>query len=117
MSYYFTISGDDVWDPALQTGLLYVALTEKVASMLGVDSGLKPAENDTCEVDSIAFSRFIDSLSEFYGASRHPVRKELIEGLLLTSLVIAERGSIAIPETLKDNSALREKIGEISKSM
>lgn len=117
MSYYFTVSGKDVWDPALRIGHLFVSLAEGAAVVLGVPSGLSPSDDDTCEVEPQVFLRFVGALVECYSSSRHPVRRSLIRGILLTSLVILERGGLDVPSGTEDGEDLMAEARVLAKAM
>ncbi|WP_433349664.1 DUF6086 family protein [Micromonospora sp. CA-111912] len=117
MSYYFTVSGDDVWDPALRIGRLFVSLADGAADVLGVPSGLAPSDSDTCDVDPLVFPRFVSALVECYSESRHPVRRELIRGILSTSLVILERGGLEMPPGVQGERDLVEAVRSLAKAM
>ncbi|SCF30063.1 DUF6086 family protein [Micromonospora chokoriensis] len=117
MSYYFTVSGDDVWDPALRIGHLFVSLADGAAVVLGIPSGLAPSDDDTCEVDPQVFPRFVGALFECYSESRHPVRRDLIRGILLTSLVLLDRGGLEVPPGFRGERELVEAVRLLAKAM
>lgn len=110
MSYYFEVSGETVWDPALRIAKWYLALAESTAGLMQVPTGLTPSEQDNCAIDPKVFQGFVESLYEVYFSTRHPVQHGLIKGLLLTSLVVLERtGTVISPGSEKEKPLWEEK--------
>lgn len=110
MSYYFEVSGETVWDPALRIAKWYIALAESTAELMRLPTGLAPSEQDTCEIDPKLFRGFVEGLYEVYFSTRHPVQHGLIKGLLLTSLVVLERtGTVITPKSEKEKPLWGEK--------
>ncbi|MFJ8210571.1 DUF6086 family protein [Streptomyces sp. NPDC096033] len=117
MSYTFEIDGECVWDPSLRTGQWYLASAEAAAAFLGCQTGLTPQEDGTCTVNFATFRVFVDAVLQFYSSTRHPVQHALTRGLLLTSLVILERGGGAItPRSPREEEVISAAV-EFSRAM
>ncbi|MFJ6139012.1 DUF6086 family protein [Kitasatospora sp. NPDC092286] len=109
MSYYFEVSGETVWDPSLRIGKWYLSFAEAAAELVQRPTGLTPSDDDTCTVNVQVFRQFVDGLLECYASTRHPVQHGLMRGVLLTSLVILERGGVVIaPKSEREASLLGE---------
>ncbi|MFI1160266.1 DUF6086 family protein [Streptomyces sioyaensis] len=109
MSYYFEAAGHTVWNPSLRMGRWYLAFAESVADLVHRPTGLTPSGDDTCAVDVPVFRQFVEALLECYASTRHPVQHGLMRGVLLTSLVMLERGGVKMsPESEREASVLAE---------
>ncbi|MFJ6934840.1 DUF6086 family protein [Streptomyces sp. NPDC101132] len=117
MSYYFESAGDTLWNPSLRIGKLYVSMAEAVGEMLGVPTGLSPRDDDSCQVERVVFTAFAGALHAHYLSARHPVQRELIKGVLLTSLVLQERLGAPLDQDSAENRALREAASALARSM
>lgn len=109
MSYYFEVFGETVWDPSLRIGRWYLSFAAAAAELVQRPTGLTPADDDTCAVDIPVFRHFVEGLLDCYASTRHPVQHGLMRGLLLTSIVILERGGVVIaPNSEREASVLEE---------
>ncbi|WP_412539077.1 DUF6086 family protein [Longispora sp. K20-0274] len=110
MSFYFSVGDTTVWNPALSVGKLYVELAQLLAGRADVDSGLRVAQSDDCDVNPVVFREFIATLVSAPG-TQHRVYVELVRGFVATSLVMLTRAGIALdegvrPDWLRDDDLL-----------
>ncbi|GIG59010.1 hypothetical protein Lfu02_33820 [Longispora fulva] len=117
MSYYFEVDGETVWNPALQPGLLFVAVAHRLADVLELPSGLAPGVDDICRVDVAVFGRFVGALHDRYFSSGHKVQRGLLRGVLLPSLVVLERADAPIVPADDGQRALREEALVLARTM
>jgi hypothetical protein len=117
LSYFFEVSGETVWDPALRIAKWYIALAESTAGLMQLPTGLTPSEQDTCDIDPKVFRGFVEGLYEVYFSTRHPVQHGLIKGLLLTSMVVLERTGAVISPGSEREQALWEEKQALARSM
>ncbi|WP_443042677.1 DUF6086 family protein [Streptomyces sp. NBC_00344] len=117
MSYYFEVDGRTVWDCSLRIGRWFIASAESVAGLIDLPTGLAPSSQDSCDIELKIFRGFVDGLRECYNSTRHPVMHSLMDGLLVTCLVLLERGGTgSVPMNLTEN-ALFERKAIIAQSM
>ncbi|MFJ3790974.1 DUF6086 family protein [Kitasatospora sp. NPDC090091] len=117
MSYYFEVSGETAWNPSLRIGKWYLSFAETAAELIQRPTGLTPSDDDTCAVNMQMFRQFVEGLLECYASTRHPVQHGLMRGVLLTSLVILERGGVAIAPKSEREASLLEEVEIFARSM
>jgi hypothetical protein len=91
MSYVFDVGDDEVWSPALRVGDLYVRFLGEIADMLGMPTGLTAVASDYYKIDIDVYGALVHEILAFYLASPHPVRRRLIEGVLVPSVMVLDR--------------------------
>lgn len=99
MSQYFSIDGQDVWNPSNGPGRLFVRLAEVLATRAGRPSGIgeTPGDPDDHRIDGAVFTEFADALVAEYRATSHPILRALLEGFVVTTAVLAGRGGRTLP--------------------
>ncbi|MFP3966413.1 DUF6086 family protein [Actinomadura fulvescens] len=117
MSYIFDVGDETVWSPALRVGRSYVALAEATAAVLGKATGLEAISEDMYDITPSVFADFTRTLLAEYELSKHFVGRQLLHGVLLTSLVIVQRSGIEIVPETEEQEKLWISIPEFSKSM
>ncbi|MGW0829780.1 DUF6086 family protein [Streptomyces prunicolor] len=117
MSYPFELGDETLWDAGYHSGMLYAALARGAAEFLKVPSGLTPTREGSCEVSPAAFSAFTARLYDMYASTRNDVLHGLADGLLVTSLVLAERAGRAIVLRPQHEASLREEMTTLARSM
>ncbi|MEU3430488.1 DUF6086 family protein [Streptomyces gardneri] len=117
MSYYFEVAGETVWDPSLRIGKWYLSFAETAGKLVQRPTGLTPSDDDTCAVNVQVFRQFVESLLECYASTRHPVQHGLMRGVLLTSLVMLERGGVVISSKSEREAAILREMETFARSM
>jgi hypothetical protein len=99
MSQYFSIDGQDVWNPSNGPGRLFARLAEALVPWAGRPSGIgvTPGDPDDHPIDGAVFAEFADALVAEYRATSHPIKRGLLEGFVATAAVLARRGGCALP--------------------
>ncbi|WP_075022676.1 DUF6086 family protein [Actinomadura madurae] len=113
MSYIFDIDDETVWSPALRVGRLYVNLAEAIARTLEIPTGLEAVAEDMYDINTAVFSDFTRTLM----SARHVVAQELLRGVLMTSLVMLQRGGVEISTDSEDQEALWHVLPEFARRM
>jgi hypothetical protein len=117
MSYYFEVSGETVWDPSLRIGEWYLAFAATAAGLVQRPTGLTPSNDDTCDVNIQVFRRFVEGLLECYASTRHPIQHSLMRAVLLSSLVMLERGGVVIAPKSEREASLLAEVEAFARSM
>lgn len=115
MSIYFDYQGETLWNPATGLGRWYVSLAEAAAQVVEVPTGLVMNDDDTCTIDLDDFRLFVEALHGSFLRTRHPISQSLTRGILITSLVILERGGVEPTPTPEPE--LRDEMAAYSRSM
>ena len=74
----------------------YLSLAQSAGELLDCPTGLMPADNDTCAVDTTVFQGFVQNFLEAYSVADNPVMRGIMRGVLLSSLVMLERAGVSI---------------------
>jgi len=93
VSFVFDVHDETVWSPSSRVGRLYVDTAETLSRFGAVPSGLVAIASDMYELDPITFPSFVRTLLDEQSIA-HPIYTVLIEGFVLTSGVMMERGGI-----------------------
>ncbi|MFI6462778.1 DUF6086 family protein [Streptomyces sp. NPDC050528] len=117
MSHPFELGDETLWDAGYHSGRLYAALAQGAAEFLKVPSGLTPTREGGCEVNPAAFAAFTARLYDLYASTHNDVLHRLADGLLVTSLVLAERAGSAIALRPEHEASLREEMTALAHSM
>ncbi|MDI6105077.1 DUF6086 family protein [Actinoplanes sp. NEAU-A12] len=98
MSQYFN-DGDrnSLWNPSSRVAVLFVRTSEVVSSLVGLPSGIGGMWADEYAIDVDVFVRFVDALVLEYRSSSHQVLRSLLEGWLVTAIVMVERAGRELP--------------------
>ncbi|MEO3824717.1 DUF6086 family protein [Actinomadura sp. B10D3] len=113
MSYIFDIDDETVWSPALRVGKLYVNLAEALARTLEIPTGLEAVAEDMYDINTAVFSDFTRALM----STRHVIAQELLRGVLLTSLVMLQRGGVEITPDSEEQEAFWQALPEFARRM
>ncbi|MFE4305697.1 DUF6086 family protein [Streptomyces sp. NPDC056891] len=119
MSYPFQAADKKtLWDPALGVGRAYVALAREAGELNGVPTGLTDNERlGGSDVDLSVFQQFTQALYDRYCSTNHFILHGLLRGLVLTSVVMLERGGGSITRTLENEDGLLEDLDAYARSM
>ncbi|GAA4235471.1 hypothetical protein GCM10022254_42810 [Actinomadura meridiana] len=117
MSYVFDIEGETVWSPSLRTGAMYIALTEAAGRTLERPTGLIAVAEDMRDIDLSTFNDFAQALLEYYSTTKHMVAHEMLRGILLTSLVMLQRGGVELASKNAEEAKILSALPNFSLSM
>lgn len=117
MGYIFDIDDETVWSPSLWVGQLYVNLAEAIARTLELPTGLETVAEDMYDINPPVFSEFTSALVNNYFSTRHVVAQELLRGVLLTSLVMLQRGGVEIAPDGEEQTSFWSSLPEFAQRM
>ncbi|MFD3998398.1 DUF6086 family protein [Streptomyces sp. NPDC058583] len=119
MSYPFQAPDrKTLWDPALGVGRAYVALAREAGELNGVPTGLTDNERlGGSDVDLFVFQQFTQALYDRYCSTNNFVLHGLLRGLLLTSVVMLERGGGSIARNPEWEDRLLEDLDAYARAM
>ncbi|MFJ8980020.1 DUF6086 family protein [Streptomyces sp. NPDC102282] len=107
-----------LWDPALRVGQAYVALAREAGELNGISTGLTDNERlGGSDVDLAAFQQFTQELYDRYCSTRNFVLHGLLRGLLLTSIVMLEKGGGSIARNHKREDGLLDYLDAYVRAM
>ena len=110
MSYVFTVAetDDDVWEPALAVGQLFMGGVEALGSLvLRTPSGLDDVSGDWVMVDTVAYGAFVEAALKRRGGTTHSEFITMLDGLLPVMIMLADRAGVEItPTTLAERAYL-----------
>ncbi|MFG3351164.1 DUF6086 family protein [Streptomyces sp. NPDC048001] len=107
-----------LWDPALRVGQAYVALAQEAGALIGMSTGLTENERlGGSDVDLTVFEHFTQGLYDRYCSTNNFVLHGLLRGLLLTSIVMLEKGGGSITRTPEDEDGLLEDLDTYMRAM
>ena len=96
MSQYFSIDGQDVWNPSHGPATVFTRLAEAFVPLAGPSGiGVAPGDPDDHPIDGAAFAKFTDALVAEYRTTSHPIQRALLEGFVATAAVLARRAGLA----------------------
>lgn len=99
MSYIFTVSDtdEDVWEPALAVGQLFMGAADALSSLvLKVPSGLDDVSGDWVKIDTSQYAAFVEAALKKRGSASHPELMSLMDGLLPVMIMLADRSGAGI---------------------
>lgn len=120
MSYPFQTVGKSkiIWDPALGVGRAYVALAREVGELNGVPTGLSENERlGGSDVDLAVFQQFTQRLYDRCCSTNNFVLHGLFRGLLLSSIVMLEKGGGSIVRNCEEENGLLEGLNAYGRAM
>ncbi|MEV7994510.1 DUF6086 family protein [Streptomyces sp. NPDC086077] len=120
MSYPFqpTDRSKTLWDPALRVGQAYTALAREAGELIGMSTGLTENERlGGSDVDLVAFQQFTQGLYDRYCSTSNFVLHGLLRGLLLTSIVMLEKGGGSIDRNPEREDGLLEGLDAYARAM
>ncbi|MGI5253596.1 DUF6086 family protein [Actinacidiphila glaucinigra] len=120
MSYPFQTADTSrtLWDPALRVGQTYVALAREAGELSGMPTGLTDNERlGGSDVDLAVFQQFTQGLYDRYCSTNNFVLHGLLRGLLLTSIVMLEKGGGSIDRNRDGESGLLEDLDAYVRAM
>ncbi|MFF4039745.1 DUF6086 family protein [Streptomyces sp. NPDC001816] len=85
-----------LWDPALRVGKVYVCVAQGVGEHLDLPTGLTPNARGGAYVDLGTFQQFTQGMYNAYCSTGHFILRDLLRGLLLSSIVMLENGGRTI---------------------
>ncbi|MFC9948796.1 DUF6086 family protein [Streptomyces pratensis] len=107
-----------LWDPALRVGQAYVALAREAGELNGLSTGLTENERlGGSDVDLVVFQQFTQGLYDSYCRTRNFVLHGLLRGLLLTSIVMLEKGGGSIARNREREDGLLEDLDAYARAM
>ena len=98
MSQYFQVGAEVVWNPSNGVGLLFVRSAEALGLLVEVPTGIAAEDADEWAIDMPAFEVFVGELVGRYAESTHLILRSLMEGFIVTALVLVERGGGRVSE-------------------
>ncbi|MFF8444842.1 DUF6086 family protein [Streptomyces californicus] len=107
-----------LWDPALSVGQTYVALARKVGEQYGLPTGLTENERlGGSDVDLTVFQQFTQGVYDRYCSTNNFALHGLLRGLLLTSIVILEKGGGSVARNHQWEDGLLEDLDAYVRAM
>ncbi|MEU8300527.1 DUF6086 family protein [Micromonospora sp. NPDC048909] len=98
MSQYFQVGPQVLWNPSNNVAELFVRTGDALSPLVGLPTGVGPNVNDDYEIDLDAFGAFVSALADRYRSSTHLILRSLIEGHLVTAIVMLGRAGRAVPD-------------------
>ncbi|MER7848178.1 DUF6086 family protein [Kitasatospora sp. NPDC096077] len=96
MSQYYDMGDETLWNPSTGASRLFLRQLAVFEEELGLPSGVGPMEADECQIDPAVLGVFANALLARHQQTRHAVMRALTEGLVLTTLALAERAGAEI---------------------
>ncbi len=115
MSYAFDVEGVTVWSPALRVGSIFVGYLRVLEQVVGTPAGFTANGSDMVKIDLLPYAAFLERLLQMRMATGHEQLVEMIDIVLVPSLVIIERGGAG--GSLEIDRALSNAAAELSRSM
>jgi hypothetical protein len=91
------LDGRTLWNPAHQIAKLYVEITGGISEVVKTPVGFTYNLRDEYVIDATSFAIFVDTVLVWVSRTSHPVFRSFTDGIMATSLVMADRGGITIP--------------------
>lgn len=120
MSYPFQTSDRSriLWDPALKVGQAYLALAWEAGELNGLATGMTENERlGGSDVDLATFQQFTQGLYDRWCSTNNFVLHGLLRGLLLTSIVMLEKGGGSIARNHEWEDGLLEDLDAYVRAM
>ncbi|WP_159106876.1 DUF6086 family protein [Streptomyces rishiriensis] len=99
MSYIFTVSetDEDVWEPALAIGQLFMGGVNALSSLImEMPSGLHDVSGDWVKIDADLYGAFVNAVLKERGVVTHPELVMLMDGLLPLMVMLADKVGVEI---------------------
>jgi hypothetical protein len=99
MSQYFTLGSNTLWNPSVGPGELFMRSADAMGLFVGLPTGIGTDDRDRYEhpIDLPVFEAFVDALLRRYLGSTHPILRTLMEGFIVTAVVMAQRAGSDLP--------------------
>jgi Family of unknown function (DUF6086) len=117
VSYIFDVGDETVWSPALRVGELFVGQLRLAAISVKQETGLKAVASDMYEIDIEEFELFVRKMFNEYSSSNNFIYRELLRGMLATSLVLLERAGVVIEPVTDDQRSFIGELDAYSRAM
>lgn len=92
MSLNFKNSGEMIWNPGMRAGRLFIAYVTAIEPLVGQGAGIDEViVGDTYEVHGEEMGKFANVLLDWYFTTNSPVLRAMVECVLRTCLVLADR--------------------------
>jgi hypothetical protein len=99
-------------------GRFYVALAQEAGELNGLSTGLTDNERlGGSDVDPAVFQQFTQALYDRYCSTNNFVLHGLLRGLLLTSIVMLEKGGGSVARNREREDGLLEDLGAYRRAM
>lgn len=115
MSCYFQTNETDLWNPSNAAARLFIQQAHYQSELLGVPSGVGPVIEDECEINTEAFAAFVGASTREFDKTNHTIKRALMRGVTVTSLVLAERAGLLTFAALDEH--WRQDAEELSRHM
>lgn len=122
MSLNFKSDGKMLWNPGMRSGRMFLAYVTALEPLIAKNAGISEViREDTYEVNGEEMRRFAEILPNWYIMTNGPVLRAMVECVLRTCLVLAERAGYPVdvspqnaPGMPGERDAFKQKIASES---